>query len=79
MKVRVKQLSRIGRMFADGRVIDEALRSAIRGSIQAHAVDNMPVAIWRGGAVAWVSARELNEEAPSKGARRRTGASARGH
>jgi hypothetical protein len=69
MKVRAKHLSRIGRIFADGRPIDEALRSAVRGAIQAHAVDNMPVAIWRDGAVAWVSARELSEEAPPKGTR----------
>jgi hypothetical protein len=74
MKVRARQLSRIGRIFADGRLIDEALRSAVREAIQAHAVDNVPVAIWRDGAVAWVSARELSEEAPPKGARRRTDA-----
>ena len=78
MKVRAKQLSRIGRIFADGRLVDEALRSAVRGAIQAHAVDNVPVAIWRDGAVAWVSARELREKAPPKAARRRTDASQRG-
>ena len=79
MKVRARQLSRIGRIFADGRLIDEALRSAVREAIQAHAVDNVPVAIWRDGAAALVSARELSAEAPPKGTRRRTGASARRH
>ena len=69
MTVRAKQLSRIGRIFADGRLIDAALRSAVRDAIRAHALDDVPVAIWRDGAVALVSARELSEEAPPRGAR----------
>jgi hypothetical protein len=69
MKVRAKQLSRVGRIFADGHLIDAALRSAVRDAIRAHALDDVPVAIWRAGAVAWVSARALRAKAPPKAAR----------
>ena len=78
MKVRAKKLSRIGRIFADGRRIDEALRSAARKAIRAHAVDDAPVVIWRDGHVQWVPARELSAKVRPKGVRRRAGTSARG-
>jgi hypothetical protein len=69
---RTKPLSRIGRIFADGQRIDEALRCAVRDMIREHAADDAPVVIWRDGRVAWVPARELIPKTPAKTSRRRT-------
>ena len=54
-----RPLSRIGKIFADGRRIDEALRLAALDAIRKHAQHNVPVVIWRDGGIAWVPAREL--------------------
>ncbi len=60
--------TRIGRIFTDGRQIDEALRSAVRGAIRTHQKRNVPVVIWRDGHVALIPARELTTPStvPSK-------------
>jgi len=67
--VKAKSLSRIGKIFADGRRIEKALRLAARDAIRKHEQHNVPVVIWRDGAIAWVPARELL----SKASRRTTG------
>lgn len=69
---RTKPLSRISRIFADGRRIDEALRHGVRDTIREHAAEDAPVVIWRDGRVAWVPARELIQKAPAKTSRKRT-------
>ena len=53
------QGTRISRIFADGRQIDKALRSAVREAIRTHQKRNAPVVVWRDGHTALVSAREL--------------------
>jgi hypothetical protein len=62
-------LSRIGQIFADGRRIDAALRSAVRAAIRDHGKHNQPVVIWRDGRIAWVPAKELDRTTLSKAAR----------
>jgi hypothetical protein len=64
--MKAKSLSRIGKIFADGRRIDEALKLAARDAIRKHEQQNLPVAIWRDGGVAWVPARELLSKASLK-------------
>ena len=54
-----KPLSRIGKIFADGRRIDEAVRLAALDAIRKHEQHNVPVVVWRDGSIAWVPAREL--------------------
>ena len=54
-----KPLSRIGKIFADGRRIDEALRLAAWDAIRKHDQHNVPVVVWQDGGIAWVPAREL--------------------
>jgi hypothetical protein len=72
MRARTKQLSRLGRIFADGRRIDRALKMAARDAIRKHELHDAPVVIWRDGHVAWVPARELSANAPMTSARGRT-------
>jgi len=57
--MKAKQVSRVGRIFADGRRIDEALRLAARDAIRKHEQHNALVVVWRDGRTALVSAREL--------------------
>jgi hypothetical protein len=61
MKTRTRGSSRIGRIFADGRRIDEALRRAARKAIRTHERHDVPVVLWRDGRVALVPARELRD------------------
>ena len=58
--------TRISRIFADGRQIDEALRAAAREAIRTHQKRNAPVVVWRDGRTALVSARELTTTAKRK-------------
>jgi hypothetical protein len=55
----VKAKARIERMFADGRQIDRALQSAVRGAIRDHQARNAPVAVWRNGRATLVPAQQL--------------------
>jgi hypothetical protein len=57
--MKARPLSRIGKIFADGRRIDEAVKLAARDAIRMHEQRNLPVAVWRDGRVAWVPAHEL--------------------
>ena len=57
--MKTRPLSRIGKIFADGRRVDEAVRLAARDAIRLHEQRNLPVAVWRDGRVAWVPAHEL--------------------
>jgi hypothetical protein len=57
----------VDRIFADGRRIDNALRSAVREAIRDHQERNVPVVVWRNGRATLVSARELSRAAaPAK-------------
>ena len=46
---------RIGRLFSNGRLIDEAVRSAARQAVLLHEKKNVPVVVWRDGKVALMS------------------------
>jgi len=54
-----KPLSRIGKIFSDGRRIDEAVKLAALDAIRKHDERNVPVVVWRDGGIVWVPAREL--------------------
>jgi hypothetical protein len=64
--MRPKPLSRIGKIFADGRRVDKALKLADQDAIRKHEQHNVPVVVWRNGGVAWVPARELLLKTPRK-------------
>ena len=57
--MKARQGTRISRIFADGRQIDEALKAAVREAIRTHQRRNVPVVVWRDGRTAVVPAREL--------------------
>ncbi len=57
--MKARQGSRVGQIFADGRQIDDALRSAVREVIRKHRKHKAPVVIWRDGRTAWVAAQDL--------------------
>jgi hypothetical protein len=76
--IKVRLGSRIGKIFAEGRQIDEALRLAARDAIRKHELNDAPVVIWRDGRTAWVPARELNSKTPQKTARNGKRSSKRG-
>jgi len=60
-----KQRARVERIFADGRQIDQALKSAVKGAIRDHARRNAPVVVWRNGRAALVPVGELTRSAIS--------------
>jgi hypothetical protein len=57
--VQARATTRIGRIFADGRRIDAALRSAVREAIRTHQKRNVPVAVWREGRTVLVPPESL--------------------
>lgn len=76
--MKARQGSRVGRIFADGHQIDEALRSAVREVIRKHREHNVPVVIWRDGRAAWVPAEDLMTAAGPTAAVRRKRVARRG-
>jgi hypothetical protein len=60
-----------GKIFADGRRIDEALRLAARDAIRLHVQHDMPVVVWRDGGIALVPPGELSAKASRKTTGRR--------
>jgi hypothetical protein len=58
-----RRLSRLGRIFADGRRIDTALRLAVRDAILQHRQLDLPLVMWRDGHVVWVHPRDLATKA----------------
>jgi uncharacterized membrane protein len=75
--MKARQGSRVGEIFANGRQIDEALRSAVRQVIRKHRKHNVPVVIWRDGRTAWVPAEELMTTAQPRKALKASRASKR--
>jgi len=57
--LKAKRGARVDRIFADGRRIDSALKSAVREAIRDHQKRNAPVVVWRNGRAALVPAQEL--------------------
>jgi hypothetical protein len=49
----------IGRLFREGTAIDEAMNAAVRDAVLQHKQKGLPLAVWRDGKVAWVSAEEI--------------------
>jgi hypothetical protein len=76
--MKARQPSRLSRIFADGRLIDEAVRLGAQDAIRKHAEHDVPVVIWRDGRVALVPARELLAKRAPNGAPRRRPVSGRG-
>jgi hypothetical protein len=76
--MKARQGSRIGKIFEDGRQIDEALRLAARDAIRKQALHDAPIVIWRDGRTAWVPARELTSKTPQKTMRNGKRSSRRG-
>ena len=62
---KAKQRSRMDRIFADGRRIDKALKSAVREAIREHEKRNAPLVVWRKGRAALVLAQQLTHSANS--------------
>jgi hypothetical protein len=49
----------IQKIFADGSLIDEAMRQAAREALRVHKRAGHPLAIWREGRVQWVTPEEF--------------------
>ena len=54
-----KETRDIQKIFADGSLIDEAMRKAAREALRIHKRAGHPLAIWRDGRVQWVSPEEF--------------------
>jgi hypothetical protein len=52
----------ISEILSDPTVLDEAAEEAAQDAIQRHKQMGLPLAVWRNGAVAWVTPEELQEE-----------------
>jgi hypothetical protein len=49
----------ISELFADGAVIDRALKQAVQEALLLHRQRGVPIVIWRDGRVVWVPADEI--------------------
>lgn len=52
----------IDSIFAEGTLIDEALRQAAREAIRRHRQMGLPLAVYRDGRIVWISAEALEAE-----------------
>jgi hypothetical protein len=49
----------INKIFADGRLIDKALKDAVHAALLDHKRAGNPVCIWRNGKVVWVPPEKI--------------------
>jgi hypothetical protein len=59
-------LSRIGQIFVEGTLVDEALKLAARDALLRHKREGLPVVIYRDGRAEWVAADELVPDSGKK-------------
>jgi len=50
----------IDRILADSRLIEAALRRAVRAALERHKRAGNPVATWKDGRVEWITAEHLD-------------------
>jgi hypothetical protein len=56
-----KETRDIQKIFADGSLIDEAMKKAALEALRIHKRAGHPLAIWRDGRVQWVSPEEFEQ------------------
>ena len=49
----------IDKIFADGTLIDEALKKAAREAVRRHKRDGHPIVAWRDGHVVWIQPEDI--------------------
>ena len=64
--VRQTKAKDIGRIFAKGTAIDEAVKRAARRAIEQHRRAGLPLVVYRDGKIAWVPAEELEAQLRSR-------------
>ena len=52
----------IGKIFAEGTLIDEAMRRGVREAMRQHRLAGVPMVIWRDGKILHVPAEQLEQE-----------------
>lgn len=52
----------IGKIFAEGTPIDDAMRRGVREAMRQHRLAGVPMVIWRDGKVMQVPAEQLEKE-----------------
>jgi hypothetical protein len=52
----------ISKIFAEGTLIDEALRQGVREAIRQHRLVGLPMAVWRDGKIMHIPAEQLERE-----------------
>jgi hypothetical protein len=50
---------RIDELFADGTLIDQALRRAVQEALLSHRQTGHPIVVWQDGKVVWVPPEEI--------------------
>ena len=50
----------IAKIFADGKLIDKAVRMAAREALRQHKRAGLPVVVWRRGKTVWVGPEEID-------------------
>ena len=56
----------IAKIFADGKLIDKALRNAAREALRQHKRAGLPVVVWRRGKIVWVGPEGIDVERASR-------------
>ena len=51
----------IGEIFAEGTLIDKALKQAVREAILQHKRAGNPIVVWRDGKMVWLKPEEIVE------------------
>lgn len=51
----------IDRIFAEGTLIDKALKKAAHEAVLQHKKAGNPVAVWRKGKIVWLNPEEISE------------------
>ena len=61
-KYEAKSGKDIGKIFAEGTLIDEAMRRGVREAIRQHRLAGVPMVVWRDGKIMHIPAEQLEKE-----------------
>ena len=50
----------IGKIMADGRAIDRALRLGVKEALRKHKQAGLPIVVWRDGKTVWIPPDEID-------------------
>ena len=65
--MKIEKAKDIAKIFAEGTLIDKALKAGVKDALRRHKQAGQPVVEWRNGQVVWIPADKIKVDAVRNG------------